>query len=1074
MTYTALHNHSYYSVLDGFSSPQEYFERAKEIGLKGFQISEHGNQYSWVYFDKLKKNYPDIKLIFGAELYECDDINVKNPDNRYTHLLLTCINEKSRIAMNDIITRSNFDGFYYRPRVDLNMLRPYGDLFIISSACLASKLSREKDYQKCIEYIKEYKSIFSHFFLEIMPHDVPDQIEYNKKVLQLSIDTNTDFIISCDSHSATKEDLYYQGKLVQVARDEDTVTEIYQDCYLQSSDEIHAILDSQIGHENVELGLRNTDKIYDLVENVSMPFQSPKLPTYPLPEGYSSNHEYLKKLTEDGMIKRGFYQLSKKDLRLRQNRLSYELDMIEKMGFDGYFLIVWDLINWSKNNDVMVGPGRGSAGGSIVCYLLNIVELDPIKYNLIFERFLNPERVSMPDIDLDFSDRDKVIQYLTEKYGQNRVCQIINYSYITPIVAIKDTARILGIPYAISDTISKKFTYETFDECMKNNQDLLVKYAEYTELFKVASKLYDRVRHVSTHAGGVGIVDTNICDYMGMKLGAKGEKVIQVDKKMSEEIGIIKFDILGISTLSMIKEVLSYAKIDPWDIDPNNEKFINDKKTYEIIKSTNTNGVFQVESSGMKDLLLRLQPDRIEDISAILALYRPDSMEFLEDYIHFKHNPKEIKVWHKNMLPLVKDTYGCIVYQEQLMNFVRIFGGRTMGGADLFRKAIGKKDKNLVKAEADKLYQEIKDNGYDNDLAVKISDYLSSKGGYMFNLSHSMLYSVLTLQTAYLKVHYPVQFYTALLNQNKNDYGTLNKYIVDAINSKVEIVPPNINNSGRNFTIHNNKILFGLEAIKGIGSKLVDQILSEKQKENYKNLEDFVAKTNPSTSQVVALIKAGAIPCKNKRGYLLQYANTLFEEKKYNPVTTLPSTKILQEKWNIGFDRSIDKDIKLKEYNAFREMHYNQQQKEKHKKHIDDFTEKYMQDEELWEFETLSIFLGKNPFEKAYEYLTPIDDIDVNNKCVIVGIISDVTKKVDRNGKQFAYLNIYSIFGLIDTICWHSQYKTYNDLIKKGNQVALLCKKSDDGKFIIEKMKEYSVWLKDVTDKNQSKLNLDK
>jgi len=1061
MTYTALHNHSMYSLLDAFSTPRDYLERAKEIGLKGFGIHEHGNEYSWIYYAEIQKEYPEIRLLYGVEAYEAFDINIKDKDSKYFHLLLTCINEKSRIALNEIVSKSNLEGFYYRPRVDLNMLKPYGDLFIVSTACLASKISREQDYQKCIEYIEEYKSIFPHFYLEIMPHNTPDQIEYNQKLIQLSKDTNTDFIITCDSHSATKEDLYYQGRLVQIARDEETMTEVYQDCYLMSDYEIHEILDSQIGVDNVNLGLLNTNKILDIAEDVKMPFQSSKLPHYPLPEGIDTNEEYLKELAYEGWSKRNFNKLSEEEQNIRKERIEYELKMIHQMDFDGYFLIVWDFINWSKSNGVYVGPGRGSAGGSIVCYLLGISELDPIKYNLIFERFINPERISEPDVDLDFDNREKVVQYITEKYGEDKVFQIINFSYITPLLAIKDVARTLGIPYLISEQISKKFTYETFDECIENNKDLLDKYSEYTDLFKIASKLSGKVRHASVHAGGVGIVDTNVYNFMGMKLGAKGEHVIQVDKKKAEDIGIIKFDILGVSTLSVIKDILEETKIDPWEIDPNNDIFLSDEKMYDILRSANTNGVFQVESQGMKDLLVRLEPDNINDISAVLALYRPDSMEFLDDYIKYKHNPSEIDVWHDDMLPIVKDTYGCIIYQEELMALVRKFGGRTMGGADLFRKAIGKKDIKLVKKEAKKLEEEIINNGYGKQLAKKISEYLSSKGSYMFNKSHSELYGILTLQTAYLKAHYPVYFFKALFNQNKNDYGTLNKYIIDAQKMNVEIVTPNINDSDRNFSVKDNKIIFGLEAIKGIGGKLVDTIIEEKTNNGkFLNLKDFVIRTQPSISQIVALVKSGAVPCKNKYEYLVNYAESLIESKEYSPVKSLPSTSILKEKYNLNLDKISDKEEKLSRYNNVRKVEYNKQQIQKRNKFIQEFQEKYLQNKELWEFETLSIFLKDNPFENAYKYIAPIEDCSDNGKCVVIGVISDITKKKDHHGKQFAFVNLYSPFGLLDITVWHTQLNEFADLIKKGQQIAVLCKKNDE-RLIAESFKTYDKWLED-------------
>lgn len=687
---SALHNHTEYSVLDGFSHPKEYLDRVREIGLKAFAVTEHGNQYSWVYFDKLKKDYPEIKMIYGVELYECFDMKEQDPNNKYFHLVALARNERGRIALNKIITKSNFEGFYYKPRVDLELLKPYAEDLVISTACLASKIAREKDYEKCVDYVREYKSIFPYFYLELQSHNTKEQAEYNKKIIKLAFETDTKFIITTDSHVATKEDLKYQARHVQIARDDETLTEAYDGCYLQGEKEIHEIMDSQIGFDLVEMGIQETDNVADLIEEVNMPFQPPQLPTFPLPEGFKDNYEYLKFLCEQGWQNRKLNRLSKEEQDVRKKRMEYELGIIHQMGFDGYFLIVWDYIKWAKQNDIQVSPGRGSGGGSIVNYLLGISELDPVQYGLIFERFLNPERVSMPDIDSDFSDRDKVVTYLTEKYGHEKVCQIINFSYITPVVAIKDVGRVLGIPYKVCEKISKKFIYDTFEECIKNNPSIYKEFAQYSELFEIASRISGRVRQVSIHAGGVGIVDTAITDYMGMKVGSKGEYVIQVDKKVIEEIGIIKFDLLGLAvTLKTIQYTMKYANIDEWEIDSANSDFINNKDIYKLLGSTMVNGVFQVESQGMKDLLLRLQPSSLEDVSAVLALYRPDTMGALEDYIECKHGRKKVEYIHPDMKPILENTYGCMIYQEQLMDIVRKFGGRTYGGADKFRKAIG-------------------------------------------------------------------------------------------------------------------------------------------------------------------------------------------------------------------------------------------------------------------------------------------------------------------------------------------------------------------------------------------------
>lgn len=1061
MSRCELHMHSTYSLLDGFATPKEYLERAREIGLKGIAITEHGNLYSSVYFDELKSNYPEIKMMYGVELYECFDINIEDKDEKYFHLIAIAKNEKGRIALNEIVTKSNFEGFYYKPRVDLNMLKPYAEDLIISSACLASKLSREKDYARCLEYILEYKSIFPHFYLEMQSHKHIDQELYNQKILKLSEDTSTPYIITTDSHAATKEDLYYQARLVQIAHDTETLSEMYEGCYLQTNDEIHEIMDLQIGVDNVSIGLENSLKVMGLIEDVNMPFQEPQLPTFPLPSGYRTNMEYLKHLATLGWDKRGFDNMTIAEQKERQDRLEYELKIISQMRYEGYFLIVWDFINYAKENGVMVGAGRGSAGGSLVCYLLGISELDPIKYHLIFERFLNPERVSMPDIDLDFSDRDKVIKYLMGKYGEQSVCQIINFTYITPIVAIKDVGRVLKIPYKICDKISKKFTYPTFEECMENNPSIMLEFSEYLELFDIASKISGRVRNASVHAGGVGIVDTKVTDYMAMKLGSNGEHVIQVDKVKVEAIGIIKLDILGVTTLTMMQEIVNDAGIDLWDIDINNESFASDEKAYQILKNAQTNAVFQVESQGMKDLLLRLQPDNLEDLSAILALYRPDSMSMLEDYIYYKHNPELVSYWHDDMKPILDKTYGCIIYQEQIMNIVRVFGGRTYGGADKFRKGIGKKDKELVKFEADKLYQEIITNKYDNELSRKISEYMATMGGYSFNKSHSALYSVITLQTAYLKAHYPVHFFKALLNLNKNDYGSLNKYIIDAKSFGIEILPPHINRSGRNFSIYENKILFGLEAIKGVGEKFVDKILEARQDGKFKDFNDFIGRLRPSKSQVIALVKSGAIPAKNKYHTLLEYAQSIFSFSEYEDVISLPTLKKLQLEWDIDTNIIKDKEARLRIYNEKREYVHTKQQNEKYLKHVQEFEIKYLQNEKFWEFESLSIFLKNNPFEKVYDYIRPFEEIDDGLECVIVGIVANVTKKKDRHGKQFAFIGVYSAFGLMDITCWHSQYKEYQDLLKRGSQLAFYCNKNDE-KATIKEIKLFDKWLEDA------------
>lgn len=1084
--YSSLHNHTYYSLLDGYGSPKEMLDRAKEIGLKAFAVTEHGNVYSSIYFDLIKKDYPDIKMIYGCELYECEDITVKDKDNKYFHLICLIRNEQGRKDLNKVITKSNFEGFYFKPRCTVEDIKPYAENFVISSACLASKLARESDFEKCIEYVNEYKEAFPHFFLEMQSHSHQDQCSYNQKILELSKRTNTPFIITTDSHAPKKEDLYYQDKLIQIGRkssnnDKNAIenSEVYEGCYMQSEDEIHEIMDSQIGYENVCLGLENTNKVADLIENVDMPFQKPQLPTFPLPDGYRDNNEFLWHLVRQGWKDRGYDNLSEAEQQVRRTRLNYEMGIIHSMGFDGYFLFVWDFIKAAEKLGIEVGKGRGSAAGSLVCYCCHITDIDPIKYGLIFERFLNPERVGLPDIDTDVGNRDAIIDYLVDKYGEERVCQIINYSYITPTVAITDVGKILGFPYNQMQKLSQKFTFDKWDDCMKANPNLLADNPQYADLFDIAKHLSGRVKTVSIHAGGVGIVDTTINDYMPMKIGTKGEHVIQVDKHYVEDIGIVKFDLLGVATLNLVKEIKDDLHLDPWDYDINNPEFENDKATYELLASGKTNGVFQVESAGMKDLLIRLKPKLeqldFEVISVILALYRPDSMGALDEYVEMATGGSRPPSIHPDMDEILKDTNYCMIYQEQLLDIVKKFGGRTYGGADLFRKAIGKKIVELVQKESEILRGEIVANGYSKEIADKIANELSQKGGYLFNKSHSYSYAVLCFETAWFKAHYPTYFFKALFNQNKDKAGAINKYILDARYFNVDIMPPNINHSGMNFTVDKDKVLFGLSAIGGIGESLSKQIIEERENNGiYKSFNDLIQRLSLSKASVIALIKSGAIPCKNKREKLILYLKSEYQPLKFSEVQSLPTYKKLEEDWNIDLKKYVipssgkrivyDKEALLTEYNRLKKIQFEENQKVRFQKYIDD-NKKYLEDEQFWEFQTLQVFINDNPFDAAYTFLTPFEDVPDGEKCTLVGIIAKVQKKKDKNGKQFAYINIYSSFGLIEGIVWHSQLKEYEDLVKKGQQVAILCKKDSEEKVIVEKLKPYSKWLEYVRKK---------
>ena len=575
-------------------------------------------------------------------------------------------------------------------------------------------------------------------------------------------------------------------------------------------------------------------------------------------------------------------------------------------------------------------------------------------------------------MDIDVSDRPTVINYLIDKYGENRVCQIINFSYITPVVAIKDVGKILGFKYGERDKLSKKFSYNTFQECIDNNINYLSEHPEYSELLDIAGKLSGRVKTVSCHAGGVGIVDTDISDYMAMKLGSDGEHVIQVDKRLVEQIGIIKFDILGVQTLKMVQEIQNDLHLSEYDININNPKFENDRSPFELLNKALTNGVFQVESAGMKDLLLRLQATNMEDLSAVLALYRPDSMGALEEFIKCKHDPSLVTYIHPDMKPILESTYGCMIYQEQLLDIVRTFGGRSYGGADLFRKAIGKKNIELVKQESEKLYQEIIDNGYSHEIAKTISEELKTKGGYLFNKSHSYSYAVLCFQTAYLKINYPVYFFKALFNLNKDKAGMVNKYIVDSKQFGVTVLPPHINKSQVDFSIYDNNVLFGFSAITGIGERIAQEIVADREKNGkYKNLQDLLSRTTLAKTQIINLMKSGAIPTKDKKSCLLKYLKSLYKPLEYKELSKLPTYNKLIidydidiEKYRIGNGKyDYDKDLLLTLANQKKKEKFDLQQEDRLKQFLST-NNKYLENADFWEFEALQIFIHNNHLKK--------------------------------------------------------------------------------------------------------------
>lgn len=1054
--------------MDGFSSPEENFKRASELCLKALAITEHGEVTSWPYYSELQDKYPDVKLLYGIEAYECADREVKDPNNKYWHLILIARNELGRQAINRLSTLGHLHGFYSKPRVTLaDIAAEDTDNLIVLSACLASHLSREKDYAKCVALVNEYKSVCKHYFLEIQAHNNEMQAEYNRKIMRLAADTNTKVVVTNDVHYARKEDQKYQSLFLRVANDRETAAEIYDGCYFMSDAEIHAILDKQIGPDAASRCLQTTDEVADLCEVISMPWHEPELPKIQIPPQYASSAAYLRDLVKQGFARRGCDKFDAEKQRIYKQRIKEELEVIEKKDFCDYFLILVDYISWCRQNGIIVGPGRGSACGSLVCYLIGITELDSIKYDLDFGRFLTIERKDLPDVDVDVSDRAPVVEYLTNKYGEDRVVQVMNIVFTTPVTSIRDAGRILGFSYAEMQKISKGFIQKTWQDCLEANPDV-AENPRYAELLDYAGRITGRPRGYGIHAGGVIVCRQPYYEYIGIRHGQEGEHVISVDKIMDERIGLVKFDILGVASLVAINEAMEEDHIPAWEININNPAFEHDKASYDLICSGKTDSVFQIESSGMKDLVAQLQPRSMEELSALIALYRPDAMPSIPTYVENKKHPEKITYFHPDAKPIFEKTYGVNIYQEQSMKITKVFGGRSDAGADRMRKCLAKKKPEKVKEEVELLHNEILTHGYDEKTANVICDELSTKGGYGFNKSHSQAYSVILLQTAYLKAHHPVAFFKAMMNLNKDKVGKVNKIMVDARQFGVQILPPNINHSGKNFTVVNGKILFGLSAIGGIGKTLADDIMQDREANGlYKNFSDFVARAHPTKAQIVALVKSGAIPCKDKRQFMLRYFMNDAKGSEFKPVTTLPAKARLLSEYNIDTSqymdgKRIDKEAVLKLYNQARLVKFEAEKLEKQNKLLAEYSEKYLKDEPFWEFQTLQTFISdKNPFEEAFKYLRDFSEVEEGGDCVLVGVISNVQKKKTKTGQQFAFVNLYSGSGIIELTVWPTTLSQHQDLIAKGQQVAVIGRKEDESHVVVNKVKSYKQWLHD-------------
>lgn len=881
--FTHLHVHSHYSLLDGLSKIDDLLDRVKELGMNALALTDHGNMYAAVEFFK-KAKAKGIKPIIGCEVYVAfEGMGDKRPgiDDTIYHMGLLVKNETGYKNLVKLVTRAHLEGFYYKPRIDEALLSQYADGLIGLSGCLAGKISRlilSNRYEEALALARRYAALFGkgNFYLEIQHHpNIPEQARVNESVLAIAKELGIPVVATCDSHYLRKEDAEAQDVLMLIntgakSDDADRLTLKGDDFSLKSSEEMAKAF------SGIPEVLDNTNII---AEACQFEFQlgKIKLPPFPVPDGKTPN-EYLREICEQGLA-----AITVENRAEYEDRLTYELKIIGQTGYATYFLIVHDFVKWAKERHIVVGPGRGSAGGSLAAYVLNITAIDPIRYTLLFERFLNPERVSMPDIDLDFADnrRDEVIRYVEDRYGTNHVSQIITFGTMASRAVIRDVGRALGYEYSYCDRVAKMIPQGlSLDECVKQVDEFKALYKSderARRLVDIARKLEGVARHASTHACGVVISADPLDDLVPLQHPSQGDQTIITQYEMHgvEDLGLLKMDFLGLKNLTVIEDTLHriYA-IHGKNIDLRSLA-LDDPKVYAVLQRGDTTGVFQLESEGMRKYLRGLRPTEFEDIVAMVALYRPGPMELLPEYIARKHGKKNIEYLHPKLQPILKDTQGICIYQEQLMRIARDLAGFSMGEADVLRKAVGKKIVALLVEQQEKLVSRMVANGISLQVAKKIWEWILPFASYGFNRSHAAAYALVSYQTAWLKANFPLEFMSALLTGERNDVERIAFLIEETRKMRIEVLAPDVNESFSHFSVVPGKrqIRFGLLAIKNVGEGIVDSIIKErKAKGAYLSIQDFISRVatkDLNKKSMESLIKAGTFDVFAERNQLL-------------------------------------------------------------------------------------------------------------------------------------------------------------------------------------------------------------
>ena len=857
MNFTHLHVHTEYSLLDGSNKIKEYVDRVKALGMDSAAITDHGVMYGVIDFYRAARA-AGINPILGCEVYVAPgsrfDREVGSGDDRYYHLVLLAENNQGYSNLMKIVSKGFVEGFYYKPRVDLSLLEKYHEGIIALSACLAGEVARfltRGMYEDAKKAALRYQDIFGkgNFFLELQDHGIPEQQNVNQQLLKMHRETGIELVATNDVHYTLAEDAQPHDVLLclqtgKKLADEDRMRYEGGQYYVKSPEEMERLF------PYAPEALENTHKIAQRC-HVEIEFGVTKLPKFDVPEGYTS-WEYLNELCFRGLEER--YQPVTEELK---ERLNYELSTIRNMGYVDYFLIVWDFIKYARDHDIMVGPGRGSAAGSLVAYTLGITQLDPIRYDLLFERFLNPERVSMPDIDVDFcfERRQEVIDYVRRKYGDDCVVQIVTFGTLAARGVIRDVGRVMDLPYAQVDTIAKMIPQElniTIDKALQMNPELKKVYEDQKEihdLIDTAKRLEGLPRHTSMHAAGVVISQKDVSEYVPLSRASDGSIVTQFTMTTLEELGLLKMDFLGLRTLTVIQNAVHLieqdagVKLDMQHID------YNDKKVLDSLGTGRSDGVFQLESAGMKNFMKELKPQSLEDVIAGISLYRPGPMDFIPQYIRGKNRPDTIKYDCPQLESILKPTYGCIVYQEQVMQIVRNLAGYTLGRSDLVRRAMSKKKAAVMEKERQNFVYGNEEegvpgciaNGISEQTANKIYDDMIDFAKYAFNKSHAAAYAVVSYQTAFLKYYYPVEFMAALMTSVIEMPTKVAEYIQVCRQMNIKILPPDVNRGAYGFSVDNGAIRYGLSAIKSVGRPVINALVEEREANGeYRSLKDFI------------------------------------------------------------------------------------------------------------------------------------------------------------------------------------------------------------------------------------------